>query len=149
MLLRGFSRGGAAARPLTPGRLLRRMGLVAALTVAVFLTERGAFQRVCDRVFGPRIDWHSDYQVSEYLYNLIVRRRLTDVPRPCLLLIIRGEDPPQAQRFDVFERPTKACMGADAATSHTMPRLFGLRVDRDTGVVVTASGTPGRFHPLR
>ncbi len=147
MLLRGFSRGGAA-RPMTPGRLLRRMGLVAALTVAVFLTERGTFQRVSDGIFGPRIDWRSDYQVSEHLYDLIVRRHLTDVSRACLLLIIRGEDPPEAQRFDVFERPTKACMGPDAATLHAMPRLFGLRVDRDTGTVVTDSGTPGRFHPL-
>ena len=151
MLLRTLNRGtgGRRARPMTGGRIARRMLLVAALVAAVFLTQRGTFQRVTDGFFAPRIDWHSDYAMSERLYDLVVRRRLTDVPRACLLLNIHGEDPPTATNLDVFERPTPACMGADAGKLHTLPRIFGLRVDRDAGLVATDAGTPGRFHPLR
>ena len=134
---------------MTAGRVARRMLLVAALTVAVFLSQRGAFHRVTDQLLGPRTDWHSDYAMSERLYDLIVTRRLTDVKRACLLLNIHGEDPPAATRLDVFERPTPACMGADARTLHALPRLFGLRVDRDEGLVETDAGTPGQYHPLR
>lgn len=134
---------------MTAGRLVRRMLLVAAMTVAVFLSQRGAFERLTDQFLGARINWHSDYAMSEHLYDLIVRRHLTDTPRACLLLNIHGEDPPSATNLDVYERPTPSCMGPDAARLHTLPRLFGLRVDRDDGTVATDSGTPGRFHPLR
>ena len=153
MLLRTFHRGRGGghtpARPMTAGRLVRRMLLVAAITVAVFLSQRGAFNRLTDQYFGSRIDWHNDYAMSEHLYDLVVRRRLTDAPRACLLLNIHGEDPPSATNLDMFERPTPACMGPDAGKQHTLPRLFGLRVDRDDGTIVTDSGTPNQFHPLR
>ena len=149
MLLRSFSRGGARARPLTAGRLAVRMLLVSALTVAVGLSQRGALRRVTDGLFAPAVNWHSDYAMSERLYDLLVRRRLTDVPRACLLLNIHGEDPPAATHLDVFERPTPACMGPDARGLHALPRMFGLLVDRDAGEVATDAGTPGRFHPLR
>ena len=156
MLLRTFQRRGGGgtvpgrvqARPMTAGRLVRRLLLVAALTVAVFVSQRGAFQRLTEGLFAPGIDWHSDYAMSERLYDLIVRRHLTDVPRACLLLNIHGQDPASATNLDVFERPTAACMGPDAGKLHLLPRLFGLRVDRDRGTVVSDSGTPGRFHAL-
>ena len=122
---------------------------VAALVVVAFLAQRGAFQRVSDDLFGPRIDWHNDYAMSEYLYDRIVRRGLTGVGRACLLLNIHGEDPPRSTGIDVFERPTPACMGPEARKLHLLPRLFGLRVDRDAGLVATDAGTPGRYHPLR
>ncbi len=134
---------------MTAGRLVRRLLLVAAITVAVFLSQRGAFDRLTDQYWGARINWHSDYAMSEHLYDLVARRHLTDAPRACLLLNIHGEDPPSATNLDMFERPTPACMGPDAARLHALPRLFGLRVDRDDGTVVTDSGTPGRFHTLR
>lgn len=140
--------GGRPPRAMTIGRVARRMALVAALVIAVFLAQRGSFQRVSDQVFGPRLDWHNDYAMSGRLYDLIVRRRLTDVPRACLLLNIHGADPASATHLDVFERPTAACMGPDAGKLHTLPRLFGLLVDRDDGTVATDSGTPGRFHAL-
>ena len=153
MLLRTFQRrvgtpGRPPARPMSARRLAARMLLVAALTAAVFLSQRGAFERMTGQLFGGRVNWHSDYAMSEHLYDQIVRHRLTDAPRACLLLNIHGEDPPDATNLDVFERPTPACMGADAGKLHALPRLFGLRVDRDSGTVVTDSGTPNHFHAL-
>ncbi len=118
------------------------------MTAGVWFVERGSFQRVADAMFGPRVDWHSDYAMSERIYDLIVSHRLTPVARACLLLNIHGGDPPSAQTMDVFERPTKRCMGDAAATAKRIPDLFAMRVDRDTGRVATDAGTPGVFHTL-
>lgn len=133
---------------MTPGRLWRRLLVVVLLTCVVFFSQRGAFKRMTDQLLGARIDWHSDYAMSNHLYDLIVERHLTNVSRPCLLLNIHGGDPPDATNLDVYKRPTEACMGAASKQLRLLPRLFGLRVDRDAGTVETDAGTPDHYHPL-
>ena len=133
---------------MTPGRLARRIAIVVLLMTGAWFVERGRFQQATDMLFGPRVDWRNDYAMSERVYDLIVSHRLTAVPRSCLLLNIHGGDPPSAQTMDVFERPTKACIGDAAATAKRIPDLFAMRVDRDTGRVETDQGSPGLFHAL-
>lgn len=141
---------GAPARPAARGgRLVRRLLLVAALGAAVVLTQRGTVRQFSDRLFRSQIDWHNDYAMVMRLEDMIVDRHLTNVTRPCLLMNIHGGDPPDATAIDVYERPTAACMGDAGKKLRVLPRLFGLRVDRDTGTVATDAGTPERFHPLR
>ena len=133
---------------MTPGRFWRRIAIVVLMVLAVWFTERGTVQRASDALFGPRVDWHNDYSMSLRLYDLIVSRHLSDVPRACLLLNIHGGDPADRQTLDVFERPTHACMGDRAAALKVLPRLFILHVDRDTGAVDADNGSPGQFHPV-
>ncbi len=118
------------------------------LVVVAVATQRNAFQRLSDRVFGTPVNWMNDYAMSTHLYDVIVERHLTDVPRACLLLNIHGNDPANATTLDVFERPTAACMGPAHNSVRVLPRLFQLRVDRTAGRVESDSGSPGVFHPL-
>lgn len=138
--------------PVTPsvpaGRLWRRMGIVAAMVAVIVLSQHGRFQDLSDRVFGARIDWASDYRMTDYLYGLIERHHLAGVPRACLLLNIHGGDPADATHLDVYERPTAPCLGARHDEVRFLPRLFGLLVDRTRGHVLTDQGSPGRYHPL-
>ncbi len=145
--LRAF-RAATGSRPMTPARFWRRIALVVLMTAAVWFAQRGTFERASDAIFGPRTDWHNDYAMSERIYDLVVSRHLTTVPRPCLLLDIHGGDPPEAQTMDVLERPTRACMGNEAAAIKRIPRLFAMRVDRNTGRVETDQGSAGLFHAL-
>ena len=133
---------------MSAARFWSRIAIVVLLTAGAWFVERGSVQRASDAIFGPRVDWRSDYAMSERVYDLIVAHRLTAVPRACLLLNIHGGDPPSAQTMDVFERPTKACMGDAAARAERIPDLFAMRVDRDRGRVETDAGTPGLFHAL-
>ncbi len=126
----------------------RRVILAVVLVVAAVATQWSGFTALTDRVFGPRIDWMNDYQTTTHLYDVIVRRHLTDVPKRCLLIIVDGTTPPQATRMGVYERPTTACMGSVPAPTHRLPRLFDLLVDRTAGRVQTDRGSPGHFHPL-
>ena len=128
-------------------RLWRRVGLIMVLVVIAVATQRNAFQRLSDEMFGARVNWLNDYAMSTHLYDVIVERHLTDVKRACLLLNIHGNDPPSATTIDVFERPTQACMGPAHDSVRVLPRLFELRVDRTQGRVETDQGS-GVFHPL-
>ncbi len=133
---------------MSPGRFWRRIAIVVLMTAAAWFVARGSVQHGSDAIFGPRVDWRNDYAMSERVYDLIVAHRLTAVPRACLLLNIHGGDPPSAQTMDVFERPTKLCLGDAAASAKRIPDLFAMRVDRDTGRVETDARSPGRFHAL-
>ncbi len=80
----------------------------------------------------------------EHLRRLVVQRGLTGDRKECLLFVINGNDPPQAQRMQVWEKHTGGCPGAHGQ----LPVLFTLRVDRDRHSVQTDQGSPGHFHAL-
>ena len=134
-----------ARPPRSAGRLWRRIGLIGVLAVVVVATQQGALRQFSDRLFGAPINWQNDYAMSNRLYDMIVARELTDVPRACLLLNIHGNDPPSATTMDVFERPTETCMGPSHGSVRVLPKLFEMRVNRLTGRVESDSGTPGVY----
>ena len=137
----GGPRGGAS----TPRQLRTRIvAIVAAGVLIVVLHFTGVLDQLQRRIFPPRIDWNNDYSVVEHLRGQVVSDGLTHDAPDCLLFIINGNDPAEAQRIQVMEKHTGACPG----TRGQLPLLFTLRVDRPAGTVQTDKGSPGQFHPL-
>ncbi len=127
-------------------RLLRRVliALMAGLGLVV-LERTGVLDKATGTsLFGPRIDWSSDYALVEYLRGVVVDRGLTRDAKDCLLFVVNGNDPPNAVRMKVMEKHSGACPGDKT----TLPLLFTLKVDRLGQTVQTDSGSPGLFHPL-
>ena len=134
-----------AQAPWTPRQLRTRiLAIFAAGALVVALHFTGLLGRLQRQVFPPRLNWSNDYSVVEHLRAEVTSDGLTHDAPDCLLFIIDGNDPPQAQRIRVMEKHNAACPG----TPDQLPRLFTLRVDRAAGTVQTDAGSPGRYHPL-
>lgn len=134
-----------APTPWTARQLWTRIAaILSAGALVVVLHFTGWLDALQRRVFPTRIDWRNDYSVVEHLRDRVIRDGLTHDAKDCLVFIINGNDPPEAQRIDVMEKHNAACPGARGQ----LPRLFTLRVDRSKGAVQTDQGTPGQFHPL-
>ena len=147
------SRTGAQAgpRPAPPRRpwSARQLGTrIAAIFLAglliVVLHFTGLLDTLQRRVLPERIDWNNDYVVVEHMRDRVVRDGLTHDAPECLLFIINGNDPPEAQRIRVMEKHSAKCPGVRGE----LPLLFTLRVDRSRGAVQDDHGSPGQFHPL-
>ena len=110
----------------------------------VVLHFTGILDALQRRFFPERIDWNSDYAVVEHLRDRVVRGGLTHDAADCLLFIINGNDPAEAQRIRVMEKHNATCPGARGE----LPLLFTLRVDRPGHAIQDDQGSPGRFHPL-
>ncbi len=131
-------------RPWTPRQLAARIGVIALSgLLIVVLHFTGTLDALQRRIFPPPVRWSDDYSVVEHLRDRVVRDGLTRDARECLLFIIDGNDPPQAQRMRVMEKHNASCPGPRGV----LPRLFTLRIDRARGLVEDDRGTPGQFHP--
>ena len=117
---------------------------MAAGLLVVVLHFTGLLDQLQRRIFPPRVNWNNDYSVVEHLRTRVTRDGLTHDAPDCLLFIINGNDPPDAQRIRVMEKHNASCPG----TPGELPRLFTLRVDRAAGSVQTDQGSPGQYHPL-
>ena len=144
-------RTGNGMRPLPPRRpwsarqlRTRIAAIVLAGLLIVVLHFTGLLDTLQRRILPARIDWNNDYAVVEHLRDRVVRNGLTHDAGECLLFIINGNDPPEAQRFRVMEKHNARCPG----TPGELPLLFTLRVDRPAHAVQDDRGSPGRFHPL-
>ena len=116
--------------------------LAGALIVVMHFT--GLLDMLQQRIFPKPVDWKNDYSVVEHLRDQVVRVGLTHDRADCLLFIINGNDPPDAQHFQVMEKHSGTCPGAKGQ----LPRLFTLRVDRSKGAVESDQGSPGQYHPV-
>lgn len=135
----------APRSPWTPRQLGTRIAaIVLAGVLVVVLHFTGLLDTLQRRVFPAQVDWKNDYSVVEHLRDRVVRDGLTHDAKDCLLFIINGNDPPEAQRFQVMEKHNAACPGPRGQ----LPRLFTLKVDRSKGRVETDQGSEGQFHPL-
>ncbi len=134
-----------AAPPLwTPRQLAARIGVIVLSGVLIVVLHfTGTLDAVQRRIFPQPVHWSDDYSVVEHLRDLVVRDGLTRDARDCLLFIIDGNDPPEAQRMRVMEKHNARCPGPPGV----LPRLFTLRVDRSRGLVEDDRGSPGQFHP--
>lgn len=132
-------------RPWTQRQLwLRIAAIFAAGALVAVLHFTGTLDRLQHRLFPPRVDWKNDYSVAQYLRDRVVDSGLTTDSKDCLLFIINGNDPLDAQRFRVVEKSTGKCPGPRGK----LLQLFTLRIDRNAGTVQTDNGSPGMFHPL-
>lgn len=132
-------------RRWTPRQLWTRIAAIFGLgATVVVLHFAGLLDPLLQRLAPARVDWRNDYATVEHLRGDVVRRGLVHVPRACLLFIINGNDPPQAQRLQVMQKPGTGC----PPTHGELPKLFTLRVDRTKGLVESDLGSPGSFHPL-
>lgn len=132
-------------RPWTPRQLGTRIAAIfLAGVLIVVLHFTGLLDTLQRRVLPERINWNNDYAVVEHLRDRVVRDGLTHDAGACLLFIINGNDPAEAQRFRVMEKHNARCPG----THGELPLLFTLRVDRSRGAVEDDQGSPGQFHPL-
>ena len=140
----------APARPvITPRRLAVRIaGIVCVGVAIVVLHFTGVLGTLQQRLFPPPVDWNRDYAVVEHLRDLVVRDGLTRDRKACLLFVINGNDPPQAQRIQVWQKRIKGCPTQPGATKGALPVLFTLRVDREHHTVQDDQGSPGQFHAL-
>ena len=135
----------AALAPWSRRQLRTRVAaIVAAGVLVVVLHFTGLLDVLQRRIFPPPVHWASDYSVVEHLRGQVIARGLTHDAPDCLLFIINGNDPPEAQHIRVMEKHNAACPG----TPGELPRLFTLLVDRGAGSVQSDDGSPGRFHPL-
>ena len=131
--------------PSTPRRLRTRIiAIVAAGVLVVVLHFTGLLDQLTRRVFPSSVRWNNDYSVVEHLRAQVTRDGSTHDAKDCLLFIINGNDPPDAQRIRVMEKHNSKCPG----TPGELPLLFTLRVDRTTGTVQSDQGSPGQFHAL-
>ncbi|WP_428392969.1 hypothetical protein [Lichenicoccus sp.] len=139
----------ASARPvITPRRLAVRIaGILSVGVLIVVLHFTGVLGGLQQRLFPPPVDWNRDYAVVEHLRDLVIRDGLTRDPKACLLFVINGNDPPQAQRIQVWQKRSKGCP-VQGSTKGALPVLFTLLVDRDHHTVQDDQGSPGRFHAL-
>ena len=140
----------ASARPvITPRRLAVRIAGILCVGVAIvvlhFTGVLGGLQR---RLFPPPVDWNRDYSVVEHLRTLVVRDGLTTDSKACLLFVINGNDPPQAQRIQVWQKRSPGCPKQAGSMKGALPVLFTLRVDRDHHTVQDDQGSPGHFHDM-
>ena len=141
--------------PSVAGRQLatRIIGIVAIGVLIVVLHFTGVLDRLQQRFFPAPVDWNRDYSVVEHLRRLVVRRGLTSDRKECLLFVINGNDPADAQRIQVWEKHSGTCPrpGAPRQTDSghaPLPVLFTLRVDRTHHTVQSDRGSPGQFHAL-
>ena len=137
------------ARQATPPSTRRQLrtrilAIVAAGALVLVLHFTGLLDALQRRIFPPRVDWANDYSTVEHLRGQVIADRLTDAAPNCLLFIINGNDPPEAQHIRVMEKHNAACPG----TPGQLPLLFTLLVDRSAGTVQTDQGNPSHFRPL-
>jgi hypothetical protein len=133
------------AAPWTARQVWTRIvAIVGAGVLAVVLHFTGLLDTLQRRIFPARVNWNNDYSVVEHLRDRVVRDGLTHDPKDCLVFIINGNDPPEAQRMDLMEKHNATCPGPRGQ----LPKLFTLRVDRSKGTVETDQGTPGQFHAM-
>ena len=133
------------ARPWSRRQLGTRVaaiGLAGVLVVLLHFT--GLLDGLQRRLFPPPVNWANDYAVVEHLRDQVVDDGLTRDAKACLLFIINGDDPPEAQRIRVMEKHNAGCPG----TAGQLPKLFTLRVDRTKGVVENDQGSPDQFHAM-
>ena len=139
------SRRAPPRRPWTPRQLgIRVGGIFLAGVLVVVLHFTGTLDRLQQRFFPQPVNWSNDYAVVEHLRDEVTRDGLTHDAKDCLLFIINGNDPPEAQRIQVMEKHSGACPGVRGQ----LPRLFTLKIDRTKGVAESDQGTPGSFHSL-
>lgn len=112
--------------------------------LVVVLHFTGTLDRLQQRFLPRPVNWSNDYAVVEHLRDEVVRDGLTHDAKECLLFIINGNDPMEAQRIQVMEKHSGTCPGARGQ----LPKLFTLKIDRVKGEVESDQGTPGIFHPL-
>ena len=131
-------------RPWTPRQLAARIGVIVLSGVLIVVLHfTGTLDAVQRRIFQQPVHWNDDYSVVEHLRDRVVRDGLTRDAQDCLLFIIDGNDPSEAQRIRVMEKHNARCPGAPGV----LPRLFTLRVDRSRGLVEDDRGSPGQFRP--
>ncbi len=147
------ARSPARSPSLAPRQVASRIiAIVAVGVLVVVLHFTGVLDRLQRQLFPPKLDWHQDYAVVEHLRDLVVQDGLTTDRKACLLFVINGNDPSDAQRIQVWEKRSGGCAPAGAAPAASrgpLPVLFTLRVDRDHGTVQSDRGSPGQFHDVR
>ena len=129
-------------RPWTPRQLAARIGVIALSGVLIVVLHfTGTLDALQRRIFPEPVHWRDDYSVVEHLRDRVVRDKLTRDAPDCLLFIINGNDPPEAQRIRVMEKHNAHCPGPPGV----LPRLFTLRIDRSRGLVEDDRDSPGQF----
>ncbi|MCQ8241259.1 hypothetical protein [Rhizosaccharibacter radicis] len=108
------------------------------------IEKSGLLDPLMQKLAPQQLDWNNDYAVVEHLRARLVADRLVSVPGKCLLFIINGNDPPNAARFRVMEKPTDGCPAAKG----TLPQLMTVRVNRPARQAEVDAGTPSQFRPL-
>ncbi|GAJ29908.1 hypothetical protein AA0498_0983 [Acidomonas methanolica] len=139
--------GSGRGKPRTMRQhIIRRLLVVLpASLLMVVLMKTGVLDVAADRMTFDKLAWFDDTKLVEHLRILVTHNGMTDEPGRCLVFIVNGNDPLNAQRIDVMAKHIKGCPDPDGKPQ----MLFTIRVDKADRELQTDHGTPGVFHPMR
>ncbi|MBO1326437.1 hypothetical protein K2X14_14830 [Acetobacter sp. TBRC 12305] len=137
--------GGPLTKRTLRQHVLRRLALVLPLSLLmIVLAKSGFMDTMVDRYTFTSSSWYDDTALVRHLRLLVTRNGMTHDKPDCLLFVVNGNDPPTGSRIDVMEKHNGTCPGPKGE----LPRLFTLRVDRMSRVILSDQNSPGDFHPL-
>lgn len=118
--------------------------MVPLFLIMFFLAKNGTLDALYDQFTFKKMSWFDNSALVEHLRTVIRQKKLSTLPRHCLVFVINGDVANNEPTINVLGRHGNGCPG-DTVSSEN---LFNIKVNRLARYLATDAGTPGEFHPL-
>lgn len=125
--------------------VIRRLVIMIPLFLIMFyMAKNGTLDAIYDQFTFKKTSWFDNTALVEHLRTLIRQKKISTLPRKCLVFVINGDITNNEPVINVLGRHGNGCPGETASAEN----LFNIKVNRLAGYIATDAGTPGTFHPL-
>lgn len=136
-------------RPRRPRSLkqhvIRRLIVVVPVFLLMFVIVRsGIIDTAYDHFTFGKLSWFDNTALVEHLRTVIIQKKLTTLPRNCLVFLVNGDASNNTPHMEVLGRQGHGCPGDKPAAD----TLFSLQINRAEQSIRTDAGSPGTFHFL-